>query len=83
MVKGQLLFQLFPGKKGNSPVWDATCRDTLAPSHLSTAESGPGLVAAGAESQKRKKHSSLGAKYFFVPIACESLGVFGANIVLS
>eukprot|EP00731_Ephydatia_muelleri_P020741 Em0013g468a len=51
-------------------MWDATCRDTLAPSHLSTAERGPGLVAAEAESQKRKKYSSLGAKYFFVPIAC-------------
>ena len=48
-------------------------------SYLSTAERGPGLVAAEAESQKRKKYSSLGAKYFFVPIACESLGVFGAE----
>ena len=37
------------------------------------------MVAAEAESQKRKKYSSLGAKYFFVPIACESLGVFGAE----
>ena len=35
------------------------------------------MVAAEAESQKRKKYSSLGAKYFFVPIA--SLGVFGAE----
>ena len=60
-------------------MWDATCRDTLAPSHLSTAERGPGLVAAEAESQKRKKYSSLGANYFFVPVACESLGVFGAE----
>ena len=60
-------------------MWDATCRDTLAPSHLSTAERGPGLVAAEAESQKWKKYSSLGAKYCFVPIACESLGVFGAE----
>ena len=58
-------------------MWDATCRDTLAPSHLSTAERGSGLVAAEAESQKRKKYSSLAAKYFFVPKACESLGVFG------
>ena len=40
---------------------------------------GPGLVAAEAESQKRKKYSSLGIKYFSVPIACESLGVFGAE----
>ena len=60
-------------------MWDAICRDTLAPSHLSTAERGPGLVAAEAESQKRKKYSSLGAKYFFVPIACVSLGVLGAE----
>ena len=70
---------MVPWKEGKLLVWDATCRDTLAPSYLSTAERGPGLVAAEAESQKRKKYSSLGAKYFFVPIACESLGVFGAE----
>ena len=74
MVKGQMV----PWKEGKLRLaWDATCRDTLAPSHLSTAERGPGLVAAEAESQKRKKYFSVGAKYLFVPIACESLGVFG------
>ena len=60
-----------PWKEGKPLVWDATCRDT--------AERGLGLVAAEAESQKRKKYSSLAAKYFFIPIACESLGVFGAK----
>ena len=54
---------MVPWKEGKLLVWDATCRDTLAPSHLSTA----------------KKYSSLGAKYFFVPVAYESLGVFGAE----
>ena len=53
----------------------------MAPSHLSTAEGGPGLVAAEAESEKRKKCSFLGAKYFFVPVSCESLGVFGAEML--
>ena len=70
---------MVPWKEGKLLVWDATCRDNLAPSHLSTAERGPGLVAAEAESEKRKKYSSLGAKYFFVPVSCESLGVFGAE----
>ena len=65
---------MVPCKEGKLLVWDATCRDTLAPSHLSTAERGP-----EAESQKREKYSSLGARYIFVPIACESLGVFGAE----
>ena len=73
-----MAFQWFPGKRG-----DSLCAmqhvDTLARSHLSIAERGPGLVAADAESQKRKKYSSFGAKYFFVPIACEFLGVFGAE----
>ena len=45
---------------------------------FSTAERGPGLVAADAESQKRKKYSSLGAKYFFCSHNM-SLGVFGAE----
>ena len=60
-----------PWKEGKPLVWDVTCRDT--------AERGLGLVAAEAESQKKKKYSSLAAKYFFVPIAGESLGVFGAK----
>ena len=70
---------MVPWKEGKLLVWDATCRDTLASSHLSTAERGPGLLAAEAESEKRKKYSSLGVKYFFVPVSCESLGVFGAE----
>ena len=41
---------MVPWKEGKPLVWDATCRDTLAPSHLSTAERGPGLVATEAES---------------------------------
>ena len=40
--------------------------DTLAPSHLSTAVRGPGLVTAEAES------SLMATKYFLDPIACEA-----------
>ena len=52
-------------------------------SHLSTAERGPGLEATEADSQNMKKYFSLEAKYFMVPIACESqsLGVFGAEML--
>ena len=32
---------MVPWKEGKLLVWDATCRDTLAPSHLTTAERGP------------------------------------------
>ena len=71
---------MVPWKEGKLLVWDATCRDTWAPSHLSTAERRPSLVAAEVESQKRKKYSSLGAKFFFAPTACESLGVFGGTL---
>ena len=62
-------------------MWGATCRNTLVLSHLSTVERGSGLVPAEAESEK-KKYSSLGAKYFCVPVASESLGVFGAESFL-
>ena len=36
--------------------WDFTCPDTLAPSHINTAVSGPGNVATEAEGQKKLKY---------------------------
>ena len=53
-------------------VWDVTCPDTLAPSHITLAASEAGAVASDAE---RMEYSHLDRSLLFVPIAIESLGV--------
>ena len=70
-----------PWKEGRCLVWDFTCPDTLAVSHLDRAVSGPGAVATDAESRKRSKYSSLAATYYFVPVAVETLGALGEEAV--
>ena len=69
---------LVPWKRGKVLVWDATCPDTLAPSHSSLAIREAGAVAADAEHRKQQKYAHLDGS-FFVPVAVEMLGVFGAE----
>lgn len=54
---------LIPWENGKSLVWDATCRDTLAPSYRHLSSGSAGLVAEAIENN-----------FFFVPFAVESLG---------
>jgi hypothetical protein len=58
-------------------VWDFTCPDTLAASHLNHAVLRPGAVATDAENRKSAKYRSLAAFYSFTPIAVETLGALG------
>ena len=60
-------------------MWDATCPDTLAPSHSSLAIREAGAVAADAEFKKRQKYAHLDSSHLFVPVAVETLGVFGVE----
>ena len=53
-------------------LWDATCPDTLAPSHIALDSREPGLVAEQAELQQKIKYADLLATHYFVPT-----GVFG------
>ena len=66
-----------PWKRGKILVWDATCVDTLAPSHRVLATSGSGAVADDAEHCKKTKYSHLEATHFFTPVAVETLGASG------
>src|SRR5664279_2919022 len=50
---------LMPWKQGRCLVWDVTCSDTLAPSHLNRAVTGPGVVATDAESHKLTMKQSV------------------------
>ena len=69
---------VLPWAKGRCLVWDFTCPDTLAASHLNRAVLGSGVVANDAESRKSTKYSSsLSALYRFIPIAIDTLGVPG------
>ena len=62
---------------GKPLVWDATCPDTLAPSHVSVAVHSPGSVAKAAEVKKCAKYESLNRSYSFTPVAIETLGAIG------
>ena len=66
-----------PWKTGQVLVWDVTCPDTYAPSHLSVATREAGVVAAQAELRKRLKYAELEASHHFVPVAIETSGVCG------
>ena len=68
---------VLPWANGRCLVWDFTCPDTLAASHLNRVVLGSGVVANDAESRKSTKYSSLSALYGFIPIAIETLGVPG------
>ena len=48
---------ILPWRCGKVLVWDATCPDTHAPSHLSAAVRGAGVVAAQAEQLKMAKYT--------------------------
>ena len=68
-----------PWQRGKILVWDATCSDTLAPSHRDIAVREPGAVAAAAENRKRAKYSHLDATHHSVPFVVETLGVLGSE----
>lgn len=70
---------LIPWKMGRVLVWDATCVDTLAPSHLHGTILRAGAAAEAAEKLKIAKYRGLGPEYNFVPFGVETLGPWGPN----
>ena len=68
---------LVPWRRAKFLVWDATCKDTFAPSYVSYAAREAGLVAKLAEERKRSKYRHLAASHIFVPVVVEIPGVFG------
>ena len=60
-------------------MWDATCVDTLAPSHLPSSSCCAGAAAAAAENLKRRKYISLIGNYIFEPLGVETLGPWGPS----
>ena len=70
---------MIPWREGSALVWDATCPDTLAPSHITLAASGGGAVASDAERRKHLKYTHLDRSLLFIPVAIETLGVLGSE----
>ena len=66
-----------PWQRGKILVRNATCLDTLAPSHLDITVREPRAVVAAAEHRKQAKYSHVEATHHFNPLAVESLGVLG------
>ena len=68
---------IVPWSSGRLLVWDATCPDTLAASYRGQATAEAGKVAAATEDRKANKYIHLDPAYLFIPLAFETLGVFG------
>ena len=69
---------LVPWKQGKALVWDVTCVDTMAPSHIMGSISEAGKAAEDAEKKKVKKYRNLvEGKFLFSPVAFETFGPWG------
>ena len=60
-------------------MWDVTCPDIYAPSYTSHATREAGAVAQRAEYQKISKYAHLNSSHHFIPMAVETLGMFGSK----
>ena len=72
---------LDPWSRGRTLVWDFTCPDTVAPSHVCQSATTVGAAAAQAEQNKRRKYAELASSgdILFMPVAIETLGVWGPS----
>jgi hypothetical protein len=68
---------LVPWSRGRSLVWDFTCWDTFAPSHLADTIRRAGAAATKAELAKNRKNEFLLGRFHFVPVVIETSGVWG------
>ena len=70
---------VLPWRSGRILVWDATCPDTFARSHIDLAARGAGAVADQAEERKKTKHAELATTHLFIPLAVKTTRVFGSE----
>ena len=68
---------LFPFSEGKSLVWDATCVNTFAPSHLPATAAVAGAAARDAEERKVRKYAGLAGQFEVQPVAFETSGACG------
>ena len=70
---------LHPYKEGKCLVWDFTCADTFASSHIKETSKSAGAAAVKAEKAKLAKYEEIRNNYHMVPIAVETLGSWGTE----
>ncbi|CAH1116451.1 unnamed protein product [Phaedon cochleariae] len=68
---------LIPWSHGKPSVWDFTCVDTVAASHIDSTSKIAGGAADSAEKMKLKKYSTSRDQYILYPVAIETYGSFG------
>ncbi|CAH2230321.1 jg2046 [Pararge aegeria aegeria] len=68
---------LIPWRLGRPLLWDATCVDTLAASHIQATSSMVSAAPTSAEQAKRRKYENLDSSLIFVPFGVETLGPWG------
>ena len=73
---------VFPFAEGKSLVWDATCVNTFAASHLASTAVSTGAAAKDAEIRKNHKYASLASRFMFQPVAFETGGACGPSTKL-
>ncbi|KAI5731208.1 hypothetical protein M8J77_006335 [Diaphorina citri] len=71
---------LVPWKDGKCVVWDATCGDTVAPSHIEISARHAGRVAETRASQKKTKYKQIVEDDLFVPFSVENLKPWGHGL---
>jgi len=66
-------------------MWDFTCPDTVAPTHLLKNSQAAGSAALAAEVRKTAKYTALSQFHIFVPVATQTFGVWGpqASLLIS
>ena len=65
---------LFPWKAGKNLIWDYTCRDTLAASHIAGTSKETGKAAKEAEASKNALYNNQVTEYEFILVAMETFG---------
>ena len=70
---------VFPYRNGKALVWDATCADTFAASHINNCAIQPAHAADAADAAKRVKYANLEDRFIFQPISIETTGVMSAS----
>lgn len=71
---------LIPWRNGRPLVWDATCVDTLAASHLSATTLRAGAAAEQAQTLKHRKYSCLSGDYELAALAVETFGPWSSDM---
>ena len=70
---------IYPFSQGRCLVWDATCVNSFAASHLASAATEAGAAARVAEDAKRRKYAELTRRFRFEPVAFETGGACGPS----